>query len=481
MSLVHVFVGGLLLSGCAARAPGPTPPAPGASAQEAPSPAPAPAPSVPARLEALGLYPYPPPSKAGAAGQATGAWLKARPLLADEVAADFGNLDDLAWLGPIAREKSMFLFGEHHYLRVVHQLAMRVLFALNTHDHYGLLTLELPYSLTPFWDHYVGIRDDGEAERFFREEVAPTLIEKEQEDLLGHIRRWNRMHPRKRIHVAAHDIEHDFRRTITRVLVPYFKKLDPSFTIDPDTLDSKSFGVMLADLDQRLRRARAVRLEGAYPFIGPDYIGGVIENLRALWLGDRNDNQDHRGRAIIRNLTDPRYLGRFVRRHKVMHWGGSNHARTRGPKSGTAPSLVEGFYFSRDFGPTRNRTYSLGTLGFAVSLAEMASADPGRIRHPGSNYRDLLTKLLEGQRAGFVAPDGWYLPGAFRRSLGELIYEEARRTNHVPLLVEAIDWDSFARHTSLAPEDVRGSQTDFGHFDALVFIPRSPITRALAR
>lgn len=61
----------------------------------------------------------------------------------------------------------MVLLGETHYAATTNQLAARILFALNSYEHYAV-SLELPYSVGAFFQHYVELTDDEQAQGFRR-------------------------------------------------------------------------------------------------------------------------------------------------------------------------------------------------------------------------------------------------------------------------------------------------------------------------
>src|SRR5687768_522005 len=74
----------------------------------------------------FGLTPYTSLDKGGFPD----GWAAIEPLSPDDVSEAHDNLDDLAWLTPIARASKVVLFGESHYYAVTNHLAHRVLFAL---------------------------------------------------------------------------------------------------------------------------------------------------------------------------------------------------------------------------------------------------------------------------------------------------------------------------------------------------------------
>ena len=455
-----------------------TPPAP-VAAMPTPAPAPAPTaapaatPSAAETLAALGIVPYP-----DEAPPVPDDWFATRTLAPDDVAADFGNLDDLAWLKPIAVKSRVLLFGEAHYYQVTHHLAARVLFALERYDHYGLLTVEQAYSLGPFLDHYVSIADDVEAKAFYDANLASEL-ELEDRELLDHVRAWNHAHPDRTIHVAAHDLEHDFHHVLGAVIAPYFAQLGADHAIDAAQVGAGDLVALSDQLAGWLPAARARKLHGAQPFVDADYVARVIDNLRSTGLSyaDGNDFTYYRQRAIIRNLTDPRFLGRWFKTGKVMVWAGAYHTVDSKPMADGGNFLREGTYLAYEFAPTKGKTFSLASLGFAYSLGEMADVDPKTIGFAGTAYTNTLTKLHDARVKGLIDPARAYFVNGEEQGMVMLIAALAKRGGDAPFLLDKVAWDQIEAAMPSAKSALDDARRELTGYDAVVIVPRSPLTR----
>lgn len=407
------------------------------------------------------------------------------PIAPDDIDEDFSNIEDLEWLRPIARDHRMVLLGESHYFRGTYWLAHRVLFALNTFDHYGVLTLEYGYWQGPLFDHYVSLSDRDEARAFRDEVLRPVSFVEETLTLLEHIRRWNMRNPQKRIRVICHDVNHDWKAALRHVVLPYFESHDPTRAgqIDVDALELEDLESTVAMLEGWLRSAKGY-VPPDRPYLTPAHIRATLANFAPLkWKGGPFFDEDffaYRQEAIIRNLTDLDRAGRLVRRHKVMLWGGGYHTPTRMNLPSSARFLREGAYFSQQFEPTRGRVYSVFTGGYAYSFADVASLDVSACESTG--LRSLIESFQEihtdpeapeqttymFQRDGFLEFVIGLAPSGPTGSKAGFIH------------LERVDWEALlegAKGDASLEESIRYNRSILAGHDQWVIMPRSPIVR----
>jgi hypothetical protein len=409
-------------------------------------------------------------------------WIEGIPLSSEDVNADFSNFDDLQWLKPIAQKNKVFLLGEYHYYQTIQHLRNRILFALNTFDSYPLLIIELQYSLSGFFDYYVGLTDDKEAEDYYQNVIYDLVGEEESYELLEHLRSWNKMHPDKRIHIGSTDVEHDYTGTLRRVIVPYFKLLNPSFNIDYDTFSLLDLEELLPKLEEQLKEAKAKNIVGKYSFLTPQYIECVLENLKSTRLCYKYDFNYYRQRAIVRNLTDPRFFGKYLTEGKVMIHGGAYHTPSHFPYPDGGNFYREGSYLSYDFESTKGKTYSLALHGFAYQIGPMAEVDLDKSLHHGSGYKGIVKSFQGAYKQGLVSPEDYYL---FWRELNEFdkfLFTAAYKYNHHSMLVKNIDWDKVIEKAKESSSKLYNSvrmqkDMEYDPYDANILVFRSPITR----
>lgn len=410
-------------------------------------------------------------------------------LLTDDVNNDFTNLSDLNWLRHIGKANRVFLFGETHYYQAIHNLRNRIFFALNIYDYYPLVSFECAYSRTPFIEHYLTITDEDEAKRYYKDVICDMVLSVEDSLFLEHIRRWNRLHPQKKLHIGFHDIEHDYATTLKKIVVPYFQLIDSTFDIDTDTFILIHLGKLIDELKERLNLAKAKNLIGAYSFITPQYMECVLENLLSTYQSYYYEGafDYYRQKAIIRNLTDERFLGKYLRRGKVMLHAGGYHTKNRFyyPEEGNFYS--EGSYLNFEYEPTKGKTFSLFCVGYAYSFGEMVHADADSLLYEKyTDYGRLIDRFQKAYRQKLVTPEEYYIMNKTElNDFDKLIFKIAYANNHSLLKIEKINWDLiFTKISQKSKEDYKNlimKKDNYSRYDQIILVPRSKIIRAKER
>jgi hypothetical protein len=436
-------------------------------------------------LDAMGITPYPEVDELESIPFAP-ELLEVVPLSSADINDDFSNIEDLHWLEDIAKTKKVILFGESHYYQTINYLRNRILFALNTYDYYPLIVIEQQYSLSGFLDHYVTLNDDEKAREYLTESLYELVGMNEDREFLGHIRQWNKRHPEKLIHIAGSDIEHDSKSTISLLLNPYFQSIDSSYYIDPDTVyNSLNLDRIVGSCRKWLEKAKSEKRIGQYPFITPEYVECVIDNLESTALSYKYELNYYRQKAIIRNLTDPQFLGNYLANSKAMVYGGGYHTPTRFPYPGGGNFYREGSYLTFEFAPTRGKTYSIDVSGYAYSLAEMAAVDLDSCLHCGSYYRYFVEKLQKAHKQGLIVPEKYYFVNRKPNEFDRLILFHAYHNNHEPLMVYEFNWEDILEKSSAISEELtkhlRYMKAEFDKHDLIILVPRSVITRLMEK
>lgn len=420
------------------------------------------------------LLPWPPPAPTSLPASA----ITTSRLRSGDIADDFTNLEDLGWLGPIARDSAVVLLGENHYFRGIHHLAHRILFALNTHDHYGLVTLELGYWVGPFLDHYVTL-PANQASRYREQTLRHLAFTEELLVFLEHVRRWNQARPDRPIAIASHDVNHDWQRALRHAVVPFFATHDPDLRVDLRGLKLDELKALVADLEARLPRAER-HVHPDLPFLDHDHVRATLANFRPLWLEPevgRDNFFIFRQEAIVHNLTDDDRLGPYFRRGKVMLWGGGYHTPTRLALPAAAHFLREGLYLEHQFPPTRGRAHSIVALGRAYTFADVASRSLERCEHTG--LRHIIESFQRGLEHGALTADGAYVLGP--DGLLDFVIANAApsETQTDPIRLDRVDWDVLRRR---ADNDALRQQIEQARLllvthDTGLLVPKSPIVQ----
>lgn len=407
-------------------------------------------------------------------------------LTSEDIALDFSNIDDLSWLRGVADSSICVMLGESHYGRAVYALENRFVFALNTYGSYPLVVLELQYSLTPFINHYLDLEDDQEAAEYL-EDVRPVITSFEEDlERLVHIRRWNRTHPGREVHVGCSDIEHDLRTTLCEILLPYLTQADPSLGIDPENTFHLDLLDRMADMRAAADSARRTGVRGEYPFVTPDYIDRVLDNLESTchaYSEGRMNFDFMRQQAIVRNLTDEGFLGSWTRNGSFIVICGGWHARAGAEYPYGASFLSEGSYFQHEFEPTAGRVFSVFIDNYSFSLDAMDGVDLATCGQLGSGYRRMISLLQEVCGEGLASPSDRLVLFRGVNDLDRLLLSAAERSGGSPVLLMDVDLDGlsasarasgFEEYVVARTELLRSCEC----YDALVVMPSSPVARA---
>lgn len=404
-------------------------------------------------------------------------------LNSDNANDEFTNVDDLEWLKPIAVRNRIVMIGEDHYIRKIHLLAHRMFFALSQFDNYTQLVLELPYSITPFIDHYAGMTDDAAASDFRQSALRNMVGTAELDELLEHIRRWNKRNPGKRVHIAGYDIEHDFNGTLRRVLVPYLRKLDSSWQTASSVTSIEDVGAQLENARRTLERAGTKRVVGEFAFLTPEYMRSLLANLEMTHLALHDSGQGHqsllyyRQRALVRNLTDPRFLGTSITKRKAVIWTGAYHAATSPSQPFGGGFLREGVYLNHEFVPTKGRVYSIRMMNIAIEMLPADDVQWDAFQMAGTGYRNIVNRARAAAKAGLVRPGEYYSTDDDDGPLTDLLVKASADLGNRCFRVDAVDWDKLqASAGEGAPSRaVRIQRRVFAKYDCVVVVPQSSL------
>jgi len=461
------------------------------------------------RTERLKILPYPSEDEVNKSFFSSEGF-RVSPLQTDDINQEFSNIDDLSWLQPLVKECRVVLVGESHYNQYIHHLRNRLVFALNTFDRYPSVMLERPYSLTPFMNYYAALPDKESRE--FEKANRELFLFTADVQFLQHVRRWNATHPKKRIDVGCYDIEHLASPTIRQILRPYFTGVKHALDANGQKAHQKVLAALSTvtrifenrhkyssdDLKDAFRPIREVlivakdeNIVGRYPFLTADYIERVVQNLESTFAAYTQDLHLHRQKAMIRNLTDSRFLGAsFTSGNVLLHAGGS-HTPTHVPHSMGDNFHREGSYLTYEFEPTKGKTFSLFLSGHAFSsLLDVEDVDIhayGQLKD--TDYGRYIVKIQQEAARGALVPGAAYVieyeeaqkaksPAmvAFEQRLLHIAYQYHNR----PLVFHHIPWVSLGEQAAqISPEhaqDVIAIQEMCQLHDLNILVPISPLT-----
>ncbi len=307
------------------------------------------------------------------------------------------------WLGQLVAGQQVLFVGENHWNQEVdlifHQVAQELL-------ERGLLRavfLELNYSFSPWYDHYVGEADDERAKAFLRDHLHPMVGSVQAMAQLEALRRWNAGHS-PRVHVACIDMEWKHDQVVRRIVQPFLRRVDAEFEL-PDP-----YAVVRAHKEQPrqqvaalLAKARAEHIVGELPFVTADYIERVLTNL---WdtAAIADFNQD-RQRHIVRNITE--FHGALLGDGLALFKGGGFHALKHRPDGESF--YRDAAYLNEVFPATKGKVVTLRLCSLGYDFADLAGVDAGAMISSATAYNQFVRDFQQALQAGEAAAGAHYL------------------------------------------------------------------------
>ena len=382
--------------------------------------------------------------------------------------ADFGER-----IERLIQGRDVLFVGESHWNVGVNGLFNGLLEFLLEERGVRAVFQEANYSYGAWYDHYVSLADDAEAEVFLREELHTLISNESQLVRLEILRAWNRENPDSRVRVASLDMEWGLDNVVRKVLAPYFKRLDPEFHVpNPHEVSDEVWNESVAQMERLLEEAEEAGTQGKYPFQTPDYYHSVLTNL-ADTLGINNFNVD-RQRGILRNISE--FNGELFdksagRDGLVMFKGGGFHAvKTKGLDPGFQR---EAAFLEHEFAPTKGKVATLMLQGLGVGFADIAPLDLNTRLGSATNYNNFVRDFQTELAAGFASEGDFYLLERGELSLADRVAVHAGYVSGRDIL-----WiDSFDLETGVGG----GGSHRLDEYDGLVYVLRSQLERTRAR
>lgn len=405
-------------------------------------------------------------------------WLHAKEIKSYDINTSYDNIEDLKWLKDKALDNKVIMLGENHYYKYIHNLRNRMFFALNKYDEYPLIVLENQYSITGYVNHYLSINEEVKAKIFFKEELHKMILTKEDSTLIQKIRNWNIKNPKRKLKVGYSDIEHDYRTTINKIIVPYFNSIAIPININVEDVTVSDLGGIIDEFRNKLKIAEKDKRVGKYPFLTVDYIRTVVDNLESLYKSYRYEFNYYRQKAMIRNITNNNFLGKYWKGKKIFLHAGSYHTPSKFKYPDNGNFYREGSYLSYEFPYTKGKTYSVLAIGHAKSLDKMANIDLKECLHVGSSYRRSINKFQKAYKKKLINSQEPFYEWKIK-SLDSLIVKKALYGNMNGIVVSKIKWDAiFTKMRSENKDDykkIKNERDTYSRYDKLIFFVSSPI------
>ena len=405
-------------------------------------------------------------------------WVQVSEVKSSDINNNYDNITDLAWLKDIAISNKVVMLGENHYYKYIHNLRNKMFFALNKYEEYPLIILENQYSITGYVNHYLSITEEVDAKAFFKKELHKMILTKEDSTLIQKIRNWNIKNPKRKLKVGYSDIEHDYRTTINTIIIPYFNSIGMNINMNVEDVTVSDLKEIIQDFRNKIEIAEKRKSIGKYSFLTPNYISTVIDNLESLYKSYRYEFYFYRQKAMVRNITDEKFLGKYWKDKKMFLHSGSYHTPSKFEYPDQGNFYREGSYLSYEFPYTKGKTYSIVAIGLAKSLSDMADIDLKDCLHVGSAYRRSIDKFQKAYKKSLINTEEAFLENKIR-SLDSLIVKKALTKNFNGILINNIEWSSILSKLKEVNKEgykkVKEEQDTYGRYDKLILFISSPI------
>ena len=398
----------------------------------------------------------------------------------------FNNINDLNFLSTIASNNKVILVGETHYSRYIGNIASRIFFAINTDDYYPIIILEKPYSISEYINYYFSIKDNNEAEDYFKQELAFFIATEEDAIFYRTIRKWNELNKDKPLKIGATDLEFNLDRTINHILKPYLMELHNLSDSEVDSLimQGQSFSDdFFTKISVLLDNEENDSIIHKYHFLNNKYIKNVVENLKDTKKAYDNNFNINRHNAIKRNLTNDNFFGLYLQNSKVMLYGGGNHMITKSYNPDSTDALSEGTFLTDKYKPTRGKTFSIMINGMsAYSLDEMANRNLNDCIQQGTQYNKIVERLKKAYESGLIYPNNAYYLYFERNDLEKLIVNLSYKNKGASIIISNNSWNEIVEKIETIQFDNKevyeGIISHKKMFDEYIFVPSSPIITA---
>tara|TARA_R110002073_G_scaffold325028_2_gene503465 strand:+ start:1562 stop:2902 length:1341 start_codon:yes stop_codon:yes gene_type:complete len=405
----------------------------------------------------------------------------------NDINKNFSNVQDLYWLKQVAQNNKIVLIGETHYSKNIENIKNRIIFALNNFDYFPLIIIEREYSVTPYLNHFINLKNENDAKSFFNKELSTKLNTVEDSIFIEHIRNWNIKNPKKNIKLGCIDLEWSWDEIMEDVLMPYFIKLDD---IDKSEID-KIFEIGLNQSDDffiriepLIKKAEEQNLIGEYSFVNIEYVKNVIESISTTFKAMSLSSwwEYFRQKEIAKRVTNQRYFGEYFKNQKVIMYGGGNHMKSKHYYGVDDNFISEGSYLNFDNKPTKGKVYSIMLNGISFSLGEMKDVNLNDAIIQGTQYKKITNRMQKAYKEGLLNPDENYFLFGFRNEFEKFIFSKSYQYKDSGIVIPDKVWNEIVNVSIQLSNDIQMTvemeNESRNDYDEYVYIPYSPLTIA---
>ncbi len=371
-----------------------------------------------------------------------------------------------SWLSGFVKGQEVLFIGESHWNAGINSLFNRIVRELLAGGRLRAVFLEINYSFSGYYNHYISEASDEKAHLFLKSTLHPMVAWESVVDLLEVLRTWNRDHPGRQVRIACLDMEWYPEIVLDKIIVPYFRRVDSGFSLPAfNTLRSKGWKEERDRIDSLLAAAREKGIKGGHPFLTPAYMERV---MTSFWDMAAHDNSmGNRQRTIIRNVAE--FSGDLLGDGLVLFKGGGYHAVKR--RIDGEDFYREAAYLDQVHRSTRGKVKTLMLNGLAFSLEETVGVDLKERRPSATNYNHFVMDFQKELAAGSASADGYYLFDKGGLTLFESLAAKIGYQSNLDVYrIQSVDWP---RLMALHGEDVRQSRVH--DYDAFIYVLRSEL------
>ncbi|MCK4701641.1 MAG: hypothetical protein KAT38_14950, partial [Bacteroidales bacterium] len=398
----------------------------------------------------------------------------------NDIDTEFTDFNDLEWLKPITQQNKVVLLGETHCSKYITNLKNRIIISLNEFDYFPLIIIELPYSATPFLNHYIQLKHQKEASAFFRDELSEMIPTKEDSIFIEHIRHWNIQNPKKRLQLGCIDLEWSWVGMCEKILKPYFYKLKNADKSEIDKLielGKNRSNQFFNEIQPFLIEAEKQNLKGTYSFIDYRYIQNVIDNFSATNNALRYSFDYYRQKALINKIENDNYFGEYFKNKKVIMYGGGDHMKSKFCYPNGGNFLSEGSYLNFDYNFTKDKVYSIMLSGLSFSLGEMKDVNINDCISPGMVYRSIIDRLQNAYKANVLQSVKNYFLFGSGTDFEKFIISKSYEYHMSGIIIPEKEWSKITDYSKELNDEKRETIESESEkriaFDVYIYIPYS--------
>lgn len=405
----------------------------------------------------------------------------------NDINKDFSNVQDLYWLKQVVQNNKVVLIGETHYSKNIENIKNRIIFALNNFDYFPLVIIEREYSVTPYLNYYINLKNENYANSFFKKELSTKLNTVEDSIFIKHIRNWNIKYPEKNIKLGCIDLEWSWDEVMENVLMTYFLKLnnvDKSEIEEIFEIGLNQSDEFFAKIEPLIKKAEEQSLVGEYPFVNIEYIKNVIESISITFKAMSLSSwwEYFRQKEIVKRITDKRYFGEYFENQKVIMYGGGNHMKSNHYYGDGDNFISEGSFLNFENESTKGKVYSIMLNGMSFSLGKMKDVNLDSCITQGTQYRKIISRMQKTYKEGLLNSNENYFLFGFRNEFEKFIFSKPYQYKNSGIIISDKVWNEITNITTQLNDNIQMTieleNENRNDYDKYIYIPYSPLTIA---